>query len=260
MKQTKIMMDMPITVEIVDNSAAEKDLKKIFAYFDYIDNKFSTFKNSSEITKINQGKLRRDNYSQDMQTLLALAAITKKETNGYFDIQQKGKLDPSGVVKGWAINESAKLLTRAGFRNFYIEAGGDIQVSGKNQDGESWKIGIRNPFSTGEIVKALVFSHNEGVATSGTYERGLHIYNPKTQKPVKEIVSLTVIGPDIYEADRFATAAFAMGRGGIYWIEKMPGLEGYLIDSQGMATFTSGFGKYVLVLDHGITGDSKEAS
>ena len=84
------------------------------------------------------------------------------------------------------------------------------------------------------------------MATSGTYVRGQHIYNPKnSDQPVTGIVSLTVIGPDIYEADRFATAAFAMGPAGIIFIEQLAGFEGYMIDPNGLATYTSGFERYV---------------
>ncbi len=84
-----------------------------------------------------------------------------------------------------------------------------------------------------------------GVATSGTYVRGQHIYDPHDRtRPLTEIVGLTVVGPDILEADRFATAAFAMGRDGIVFIESMPGLEGYAIDKNGRATLTSGFGDF----------------
>jgi thiamine biosynthesis lipoprotein len=64
--------------------------------------------------------------------------------------------------------------------------------------------------------------------------------------PLQDIVSLTVIGPNVYEADRFATAAFAMGKRGIYFIEQLPGFEGYMIDAAARATFTSGFERYVL--------------
>jgi thiamine biosynthesis lipoprotein len=122
-----------------------------------------------------------------------------------------------------------------------IDAGGDIQVHGHNPDGEPWKIGLRNPFNRDEIVKTITTS-SDGVATSGTAVRGQHIYNPKLpESPIEEIVSLTVIGPNIYEADRFATAAFAMGRSGVVFIESRPELEGYVIDREGMATLTSGF-------------------
>ena len=84
------------------------------------------------------------------------------------------------------------------------------------------------------------------MATSGTYIRGQHIYNPfERSQPITEIVSLTVIGPNVYEADRFATAAFAMGRVCIDFIEQQNGLEGYMIDQDGIATLTSGFEKYL---------------
>jgi FAD:protein FMN transferase len=64
-------------------------------------------------------------------------------------------------------------------------------------------------------------------------------------KPVQSIVSLTVVGPNVYEADRFATAAFAMDSAGIHFIEELDGFEGYMIDHAGMAMYTSGFERYV---------------
>ena len=112
--------------------------------------------------------------------------------------------------------------------------------------GQAWRIGIRNPFDRDEIVKVVQVS-SEGVATSGTAVRGQHIYNPRSPgKPITDITSLSVIGPDIYEADRFATAAFAMGARGIKFIEARPGLEGYMIGTDKQATFTSGFERYVV--------------
>jgi thiamine biosynthesis lipoprotein len=87
---------------------------------------------------------------------------------------------------------------------------------------------------------------DRGVATSGLYVRGEHIYNPRTGGSVDNtIASLTVVGPDVYEADRFATAAFAMGRDGIGFIERAQGLDGYAIDRSGVATMTSGFSRLV---------------
>ncbi|OYV63155.1 MAG: hypothetical protein B7X01_00555 [Acidiphilium sp. 21-62-4] len=115
-------------------------------------------------------------------------------------------MDPSGLVKGWSIYNAALLLEKEGFKNFYVDAGGDVQVRGKNAAGEAWKVGIRNPFDQTTIVKTLAVT-TEGVATSGTYVRGQHIYNPhKKTEQITDIVSLTVIGPNVYEADRFATA------------------------------------------------------
>ncbi|HVS58876.1 MAG TPA: FAD:protein FMN transferase, partial [Candidatus Saccharimonadales bacterium] len=160
-----------------------------------------------------------------------------------------GQLDPSGLVKGWAIHNAAKLISGMGCHNFYIEAGGDIQASGVNAQGKPWLVGIRNPFNIEQIIKVLHI-RDEGVATSGTYVRGEHIYNPKAQsQAVSTVKSLTVVGPNVYEADRFATAAFAMGTEGIAFIERLPGFEVYMVDNNQIATFTSGFEAYVAKTD-----------
>lgn len=247
MKETRILMGMPITIEIADISVSEDIFNEIFSYFKYVDEKFSTYKDTSEIMGINRGEIKTDDYSDDMKTVLALSEKTKRETNGYFNIARDGKYDPSGLVKGWSIYNASRILKDRGFDNFFIDAGGDVQVSGKNAKSEVWKVGIRNPFNTAQIVKVVCLK-NEGVATSGTYIRGEHIYNPKeNNKPAKEIVSLTVIGPNVYEADRFVTAAFAMGMEGIDFIENLNGFEGYLIDKKGFAIMTSGFEKYIKI-------------
>lgn len=194
----------------------------------------------SEISKINRNLIREADYSEDMKEILRLSEKTKELTQGYFNISMNGKRDPSGLVKGWAIYNASKLLKQKGYKVFYIDAGGDIQAEGKK-----WKVGIRNPFNTKEIVKVLSIE-NMGVATSGTYERGQHIYNPHTgKKEITDIVSITLVAPNVLEADRFTTAAFAMGRAGIRFVQELPGIEGYMIDAKGNATFTSSFQKYI---------------
>lgn len=242
-------MGMTITVEILDSPSPETDLEKVFSYFDYVDKKFSPYKETSEISKINRGELQERDWSEDMKTVFTLSTETNQKTNGYFDITApNGKIDPSGLVKGWAIYNAAQILQKIGRENFYIDAGGDIQSRGKNSRGEDWSVGIKNPFHPEEIVKVIYIKNNEGVATSGSYLRGQHIYNPKNKtKPITEVVSLTVIGPNIYEADRFATAAFAMEQNGINFIENLDGFEGYQIDKNGQATMTSGFKKYTSI-------------
>ncbi|MFZ2205015.1 MAG: FAD:protein FMN transferase [Minisyncoccia bacterium] len=252
MKETRIIMGMPVIIEIPDDSVVKEIFNLIFDYFSYIDEKFSLYKETSEITKINKGEIKEDEYSEDMKEVLKLSEETKKETGGFFDIMNNGLCDPSGIVKGWAIHNASEILRRNKIKNFYVEAGGDIEVEGKNNDGKLWAIGIANPFDLKQVVK-VVYLENKGIATSGTYIRGQHIYNPKKFAEVvaevglpQDIVSLTVIGPNAYEADRFATAAFAMGREGIIFIENLPGFEGYMIDKDGIAIMTNGFEKYLI--------------
>src|SRR5436190_1859206 len=103
MRATRIVMGMPITVDIV--SATEGALlNAIFEYFDGVDRRFSTYKADSEIEAINKVRLAEADYSDEMREVLALAERTRRETSGYFDIRTPtGRLDPSGIVKGWAI-------------------------------------------------------------------------------------------------------------------------------------------------------------
>lgn len=232
-------MGMPVIIEVVDPQITEKIFAEIFNYFTYIDNTFSPFKKTSELTKINQGRLQKNDWSQDMKIVFKLCEQTRKETLGYFSIEKNREFDPLGLVKGWAINNAANILKTKDFKNYYVEAGGDIQVSGKNKKNKPWKIGIQNPFNLKQNIKIVTLS-NQGIATSGTYLRGQHI-----RKTIDNIVSLTVIGPNIYEADRFATAAFAMGKKGINFIENLSGFAGYMIDNKGIATFTSSFNNFV---------------
>ncbi|NDE68259.1 FAD:protein FMN transferase [bacterium] len=247
MKQKRILMGMTISVEIVDAHVTEAAFDAVYSYFKYVDETFSVFKETSEITKINKGLISAADYSPDMREVFRLSEETKQATNGYFDIMTPdGKCNPSGLVKGWAILNASKILKTLGFKNFCIDAGGDIQVAGRNASGAVWTVGIRSPFNPEkEIVKVLSIE-DRGVATSGTYIRGRHIYDPHAKSPAPDaIISLTVIGPDVYEADRYATAAFAMGAEGINFIEGLEGFEGYMIDGQGVATMTSGFDGFV---------------
>lgn len=238
-------MGMPITIEVIDEKSAEAAIRRAFDYFRAIDDRYSTYKKDSEISRINRG-LPTAEWSDEMREILELCEQTKQETDGYFDIRHGDQLDPSGLVKGWAIQRVAEQLRGDDIHDFRIDAGGDIQVSGHNGKDQPWRIGIRNPFDRQQVVK-IVRLKNEGMATSGTAVRGQHIYNPRQLgAEITDIISLSVIGPDVYEADRFATAAFAMGRRGIGLIESRPGLEGYMIDTDKQATFTGGFERYVV--------------
>ncbi len=244
MKQTRLLMGMPIVIAIEDPAITTPDFDAVFDYFSAIDEQFSPYKTTSEVARVNQS-LERPDWSEDMVTIMRLAEQTKQETNGYFDVYSHKHFDPSGIVKGWAINNAAQLLRKRGRANFFIDAGGDIQVAGLNHDHKAWRIGIRNPFNRDEVIKIIGVT-TEGVATSGTAIRGDHIYNPLTGQTAHEIASLTVIGPNVYEADRFATAAFAMGKQGVNFIESLPGFEAYMIDNDNQATLTSGFERYVI--------------
>ncbi len=238
-------MGMPILIEVIDARQARQALDAVFAYFVHIDEIFSTYKTGSEISRINRGELSLATACCEVKSVCEVAERTRDETGGYFNQRTpNGTIDPSGIVKGWAIQKATELLKERGIENFCIDAGGDIQTCGVNAQGIPWSIGIRHPFEKDKIAK-VVYPHGKGIATSGTYLRGEHIYDPTTGMPVvTPFISMTIIGPNIHDADRFATAAFAMGKRGMPFIESLPGYEGYAITHEKRALTTHGFNDY----------------
>src|SRR6202142_4786818 len=125
-------MGMPVTLEVIDPSATEALLDTVFNYFSYVDDTFSTYKENSEISRINNHELRLEHASDDMKTVFDLAEKTRLATDGFFNIRHEDCYDPSGLVKGWAIYNASEILLQKGMKNFYVDAGGDVQVAGRN--------------------------------------------------------------------------------------------------------------------------------
>ncbi len=245
-RHTRQIMGMPVIVEIHD-AADLAPFDAVFAHFHAVDDRFSPYRRDSELCRFDRGEIPALALSPEMRDVLELAELTEDQTQGYFRIRRPdGTLDPSGVVKGWAVKRAADLLRGLGHRHFCVEIAGDIELSGLDAEGGPWRVGLSNPFAPDEIIKVLGLS-DCGIATSGTAARGQHIYNPHDPgHKITRIVSLTVVGPDVLEADRFVTAAFAMEEDGIAFIEDTPGLEGYMVGADRVATMTSGFRDLVL--------------
>ncbi len=140
MKQTRLLMGMPITLEIVDASATTDAFDTIFDYLTYVDETFSTYKAHSEIMRINTHELALAQASADMRAVFVLAEQTRRETGGYFDMQRDGMYDPSGVVKGWAIANAAAMLVAEGIgellrRGWRRYSGGRLQCAAASPGG-----------------------------------------------------------------------------------------------------------------------------
>lgn len=241
---TWLEIGMPITVLIADPAATESDINAVANWFAGVNARYSPFLASSEVCRLNAGSLNRDAVSAEFAGILARCEQARHETGGTFDITHEGRIDPSGYVKGWAVNQASSILTARGLGHHVVSAGGDLQATGRNADGAPWQVGIRNPFQHDQIVKALAIS-GAGVATSGTAVRGKHIYDPRHPGPLRtDLVSLTVVAPDIAEADLMATAAFAMGHDAFSFLIAHH-LDAYAIDRHGIATYTPGFRRHV---------------
>ncbi len=200
-------------------------IEATFAWFRAVDERFSTYRPESEISRLGRGEIGEADASGEVREVLALCDDLCRTTEGYFDARRfrpDGRLDPSGLVKGWSIEQAAIMLEAGGARNFVINAGGDVVAHGTPAHGQGWRVGIRHPRRADSVCAVLEVRHRS-VATSGTYERGAHILDPHTHEPPTGLLALTVVGPSMTYADSYATAAFAMGRHGIAWVARHPG-------------------------------------
>jgi len=236
------VMGMPIIVDVRDEGVGGGGLDEAFAWLRSVDARFSTYKPDSEICRIDRGELPLEDAHADVRAVLARCEELRRETGGYFDLRAgpDGALDPSGLVKGWAVDGAAGILEAAGATSYAVNAGGDIRLRGGALPDERWRIGIQHPLERDRIA-AVVESRDLAVATSGAYERGEHVFDPHTGRPPTGVLSVTITGPDLATADAYATAALAMGRRGAQWTATLDGYEGMTILTGGRVLFTQGF-------------------
>lgn len=234
-------MGMPVVLWAIGSPKAVQAIQSAIVFLHEVDQTFSTFKPTSEISRLNSGELTSEQLSQQVKDVLAECERLKQISDGFFDAHYGRQLDPSGYVKGWAIREAAKILESFGIDRYLVEISGDLQAKGDGPTGDGWVIAIANPAAPGRAA-TFIRLHSGAVATSGIYTQGLHIINPKTGEPVKDPLSLTVVGDDIGLVDAYATAAYCMGAQGqgLAWL-KLMGFEGLQIDHRGQALATDGF-------------------
>lgn len=239
---TVITMDVRDDVALGELDAA---LDRAFAWLGWVDQTFSTYKPGSEISRLGRGTLALKDCSPEVQEVLARCEELRDFTEGYFDARAgPGRvLDPSGVVKGWAAERASDLLAAAGAVNHCINAAGDVAVRGAPQPGQRWQIGIVHPLQP-DALTTIVSLSDGAVATSGTYERGLHVFDPHTGRPAEGLASVSVIGPSLTLADAYATAALAMGTDAPVWLSGLDGYESYVIDNGGFVWSSNGFRAY----------------
>lgn len=218
----------PVRVDLVDSA-----FDAFFATLHDIDARFSPFRPESEISRIADGRLAECDASDDVRFVLACCDHLAASSAGAFDARRHradGRLDPSGFVKGWAIDEAMRHLDDAGLRCFAVNAGGDVVVRGSPQPGRGWHVGIRHPSEPDRIAARLEVSSG-AVATSALYERPGHIRDPRSGAVPGDLVSLTVVGPELTWADAYATTAFTIGAAGPAWVERHPGYGAVAITS-----------------------------
>jgi thiamine biosynthesis lipoprotein len=175
--------------------------------------------------------------------VLTRCVALERATGGFFSVRPAGRLDPSGLVKGWAVAGAAERLAAAGAERFCIDAGGDVIARGRPAPDRRWRVGIRHPVEHDRLATVLEVE-DLAVATSGEYERGAHIVDPHTGGRPSGLVSVTVVGPDLGTADAYATAAFAMGADGPAWTTTLTRYDAMCITSDHRVLSTPGFDRH----------------
>ncbi len=241
-RRVEHVMGMPVVVDVRDEEVDESALVDVFVWLRWVDATFSTYKEDSEISRIDRGELPLADAHPEVRAVLARCDELRAETGGYFDVRaERARLDPSGVVKGWSVDRAAAILERAGARNYAVNAGGDMRLHGRAVPAWCWRVGLQHPLRR-DALAGVIETGDLAVATSGAYERGNHVLDPHTGCPPQGILSVTVTGPELATADAYATAAFAMGSiRAQHWTARLRGYEALTILADGRMLSTPRF-------------------
>lgn len=204
----------------------DRVIRGVESELDRIDRVFSTYRRDSDISALADGRKRLSACTPDVRNVLALCADASLLTGGYFTALHSGRLDPTGLVKGWAVARVAALLSEARSTCHAINGGGDVYVTADPACDVPWCIGVSG---TSTVVRA----HRAAVATSGNTERPGSVVDPFTRRPALGLRSVTVIGADIVTADALATAAVAMGDDAFAWLARLPGYDAVVVGADG---------------------------
>lgn len=233
-------MGTVFTVDIRDRGDWQHAIREAVAWLHHVDAVFSTYQDGSDISRIRRGELRVADADLDVAVVLDLCAEAQTASGGAFTAMHGGRVDPTGLVKGWAVEQASRILLQHGARNHAVNGGGDMQLAGEAAPGAAWTVGIVDPRDRTAVL-TVVSGRDLAVATSGVAERGAHIVDPFTSAPATGIAGATVVGPSLTRADAYATAAVVLGRDAIRWIDALPGYEALIVTATGDSLTSSGW-------------------
>lgn len=230
------VMGMPISLALRgrhhDDAAARGAWAEAMAALQDVDRVFSTYRADSHVSRLGRGEIDVDACPPEVAEVLALGELARQQSHGAFDVRRGGVLDPSGVVKGWAVERAARPLRALAETDFCLSAGGDLVCRTLDPMTPAWRIGIENPLATDRLT-AVVPVRTGAVATSGLAHRGAHLVDARSGRTPDDIASVTVIGPDLTWADIDATAAFALGVEAAHWLAGRTGRTGLVVWADG---------------------------
>ena len=237
---TVVSFDLRVASSVAPDGPADA-LAAACAELHRADETFSTWKPGSVMCRVRRGELAVTAAPPEVAEVLALCHVGKTLSRGWFDPwAMPGGVDPTGLVKGWAAELALGRLRVDGVDAALVNAGGDLIAFGRPSPGETWRVGIRHPWRPDAL--AAVVDVRAAVATSGVYERGEHLFDPKSGAPSARAASATVTGPSLAIADALATALAVGGDEVLDALEGLDGYDGYLVRKDGSERWTEHMG------------------
>ena len=240
-------MGLPVSVTVRGPGARLGSVDAVVRAFQAglcrVDRAFTTYRPDSETSLLRSGALARELASPEMRAVLDLCEQARVLTDGLFDAGSPGPcgprpFDPSGLVKGWAVERAAREFEALDGLDWLVNAGGD--VLGHAVHGPAWRVAVEDPRDRTRLLAVLPLRRG-AVATSGTAARGRHITDPRTGLPASDqLLSATVTGPSLTWADVLATAAFVEGLAALARVADLPGYGALLVLPDGRLTATAG--------------------
>nr|WP_202447812.1 FAD:protein FMN transferase [Streptomyces sp. SID5468] len=217
-------------------------MEQAVAFLHRADAVFSPYRADSDVTRLARGEVTVEGCAPEVAEVLALCERASRATGGWFSTGYAGGLDPTGLVKGWAVERAARMVAAAGARGVCVNGGGDVQLLGRPGPWQPWRVGVADPARPERTLAVVAAAGELAVATSGTAERGEHVLDPHTgEPPAGAPLSLTVVTRSLTDADAWATAAFAMGPRARRWVEDHPRAEAFAVNRDGGTWRTGGF-------------------
>jgi thiamine biosynthesis lipoprotein len=244
------IMGLPVSIHVrgddPDSPEVRRRVDAVFAGLRHADAVFSPYRDDSQLSRWERGELAAEAADPAFAEVLALCDEARERTGGWFDARglpdprtAAPRFDPSGLVKGWAVERAAGELRPLQRYSWCLNAGGDVLVHAQDEH-PAWRIGVESPDDPSRLLQVLE-RRSGAVATSGSTHRGAHIVDPYTGRPATGVRAVTVTGPRLLWADVHATAAAARGARSLPWLETLDDHAALLMSSAGLIQVTAGW-------------------
>ena len=234
------VMGMPVSLALrgrhTDDEEARAAWTGALAVLREADRVFSTYRADSAVSRLDRGETTPGLCPPEVAEVLALGERARRESGGAFDVRRKGPdgrphLDPSGVVKGWAVERAARAFETLEDTDVCLSAGGDMLCRVVDPARPAWRVGVEDPHDSSRVLAVVPVWHG-AVATSGLSRRGAHVTDPRDGTVPGVLASVTVVAGDLTSADIDATAALVLGAEAHAWLTAR-GRTGLLVHADG---------------------------